>query len=153
MLRGRSFCSLVRRLDIVRELAPFGINFLVNSYTLPDLDAAIELATVVGATEFLLLPEQPVKGRRGIDNHTSQALRSWVKSYRGKIPMRVSEAGADGLPTCNPLILETGLRAYAHIDASGVLKRSSFDETGVVIGEGGVMKALNTLEQTTGAKR
>lgn len=151
MVNGRFFSSLLRSFDTLRELAPFGINFLVNSRTFPDLDAAIALAAEVGATEFLLLPEQPVSGSGGIDNHTIQALSNWVNSYRGTIPLRVSEAGANGLPTCNPLVLETGLRAYAHIDASGVLKRSSFDEYGVVIGADGVMQALKTLELTTGA--
>lgn len=148
MLRGRSFSSLLRRLDTVRELAPFGINFLVNARTLPDLDAATVLAAEAGATEFLLLPEQPVHGRGGIDNRSVQLLRGWVNSYRGTIPLRVSEAGAEGLPICKPLAKETGLRSYAHIDASGVIKRSSFDACGVAIGTGGVMRALKVLENS-----
>lgn len=148
MLRGRSFSSLRHQFDIVRNLAPFGINFVVNALTLPDLDAAIAVAVEVGATEFLLLPEQPVRGRGGIDSRTVQALSSWVNSYRGMIPLSVSEAGAAVLPTCDPLADETGLRAYAHIDASGVLKRSSYDQAGIPIGAGGVMQALNTLELT-----
>src|SRR5262245_43564918 len=149
MLRGRPYASLRRRLETVRELAPFGINFIVNAFTLPDLNAAVSFAAEVGATEFLLLPEQPVRGRGGIDNRTIRELRSWVNSYQGTIPLSVSEAGAFGLRTCNPLIYETGLRAYVHIDASGALKRSSYDEVGVLIGEGGVMQALKTLELTT----
>jgi hypothetical protein len=48
------------------------------------------------------------------------------------------------------LVEETGIRAYAHIDASGVLKQSSYDETGVHIGAGGVMQALKTLKLTIG---
>lgn len=152
VLRGRPFSSLLRCLGIVRELAPFGINFLVNAQTLPDLDAAVELAGEAGASEFLLLPEQPVSGRGGIDNRTSRSLRNWVNSYRGTIPLCVSEASADGLPTCNPLKQDTGLRAYAHIDASGVLKRSSFDEDGVIIDGGEVMQALKALELSTGEK-
>ncbi|MGI8913781.1 MAG: radical SAM protein [Chloroflexota bacterium] len=146
MLRGRSFASLRRRFDTIHELAQFGINFVVNALTLPDLDAAVTLAAEVGANEFLLLPEQPVRGRGGVDSHTVHALRTWVNSYRGTIPLRVSEAGADGLPTCNPLARETGLRSYAHIDASGMLKRSSYDEAGVPISAGGVMQALKMLE-------
>lgn len=153
MLRGRSFSTLLGRLDTVRELAPFGINYLVNSRTISDLDAATALAAEAGAVEFLLLPEQRVNGWGGIDYQTSQALQNWVNSYRGTIPLRVSEAGADGLPTCKPLQQETGLRAYAHIDASGVLKRSSFDNSGQFIGDGGVIQALKSLAQTRGADR
>ena len=150
MLRGRSFSSLLQRFETIREIAEFGINFVVNALTLPDLDAALALASQVDATEFLLLPEQPVHGRGGIDEHTMQALRGWVDTYQGTIPLSVSETGAAGLPACNPLPRETGLRAFAHIDASGVLKRSSYDMSGVVIGAGGVMEALNRLEPTTG---
>lgn len=143
-LRGRSFEELRRRFNTVSTLAPFGINFVVNARTLPDLDAATELAAEVGAVEFLLLPEQPVRGSGGIDNTTTQALQRWVSLYRGTVPLVVSEAGGDGLPTCDPLASETGLRAYAHIDASGVLKRSSYDGEGVVICDD-VMHALAVL--------
>lgn len=145
-LRKRSFASLLQRIDAIKSLAPFGINFVVNALTLPDLEAASQLAGVMGATEFLLLPEQPVRDRSGIDASTLQALRQWVDRYRGPVPLAVSEAGADGLPTCQPLAGEHGLRAYAHIDASGILKRSSYEEDGVTIGDGGVMRALSELE-------
>ena len=146
-LRGRSFTVLCRRLEALRLLAPFGINFVVNAHTLPHLDAAAQLAAVVGAAEFLLLPEQPVRGRGGIDGASVHALRDWVIRYRGVVPLTVSEAGSDGLPTCNPLAGEIGLRSYAHIDASGVLKRSSFDSEGVAIGNDGPMHALHALRR------
>lgn len=146
-LRGRPFAALCRRLEVVRTLAAFGINFVVNSSTLPDLDAAIELATQVGATEFLLLPEHSARGRSGIDDATVRALRRWVTLYRGKVPLTVSEDGAQGLPTSDPCPGEIGLRAYAHIDASGVLKRSSYDRDGVAIAADGVMRALKMLRR------
>lgn len=152
-LRGRPFSSLLCRFDTVRELAPFGINFVVNALTLADLDAAIALAAEVGASEFLLLPEQPVHGRGGIDSRTIRELHRWVTSYRGTIPLSISEEWAGGLPErCSHLAEETGLRAYAHIDASGVIKRSSYDESGVLVGSGGVMHALKMLELTTGGE-
>ncbi|MDT5269719.1 MAG: hypothetical protein QOH49_1905 [Acidobacteriota bacterium] len=153
MLRGRSFSSFTRRLDTVRRIAPFGLNYVVNALTLPDLDAAAAFAADAGALEFLLLPEQPVRARGGIDGRTVQKLRDWVNSYRGSVPLSVSEAGEAGLPTCDPLAEETGLRAYAHIDASGVLKQSSYDAAGVPVGAGGIMKALRMLELTTGGDR
>jgi MoaA/NifB/PqqE/SkfB family radical SAM enzyme len=149
-LRGRPFEALRCRLDTISTLAPFGINFVVNARTLPDLDAATGLAADVGAAEFLLLPEQPVQGKGGIDDHTMRALQHWVNLYEGRVPLAVSEAGADGLPTCDPLASETGLRAYAHIDASGVAKRSSYESNGVVIGDKGVIEALSVLRSHQG---
>ena len=147
-LRGRSFSDLIDRLAIVRQLAPFGINFVVNRLTLSDLDAAVALAASHGATEFLLLPEQPVRGRGGIDSRTTRSLNEWVASYRGPLRLTVSEAGAAGLQTCDPLVVEGGLRSYAHIDAAGRLKRSSYDEFGVPIGSDGIIEALKTLKLT-----
>jgi MoaA/NifB/PqqE/SkfB family radical SAM enzyme len=149
-LRGRSFAALRRRLENLHSLAPFGINYLVNAQTLPDLNSAIELAAEVAAAEFLLLPEQPTGAGGGIDDQTVRALRQWVNLYRGTVRLSVSEAGADGLPTCNPVARETGLRAYAFISASGKLKRSSFDADGTNVGEHGLMRALEVLRSFCG---
>jgi MoaA/NifB/PqqE/SkfB family radical SAM enzyme len=49
-LRGRSFESLRRRFSAIRKLAPFGINYVVNTETFPDLNAAVALAAEEGAT-------------------------------------------------------------------------------------------------------
>ncbi|MBK5292706.1 MAG: radical SAM protein [Acidobacteriia bacterium] len=144
-LRGRSFTVLRRRLETIRSLARFGINYVVNARTFPDLTAGVQFAAEMGAAEFLLLPEQPTRNSCGIDSQTTRALRQWVSLYSGMVPLSVSEVGADGLPTCDPLERETGLRAYAFIGASGTLKRSSFDVDGIPVGERGLMRALDVL--------
>jgi sulfatase maturation enzyme AslB (radical SAM superfamily) len=146
VLRRRSFASLRSHIDLIRRLAPFGINFVVNSRTLPDLDAAANLAAELGAKEFLLLPERPVRGCGGVDSVTAQQLKAWVTHYSGRIPLTISEADSDGLPATPIVANETGLRAYAHIDATGFLRQSSYAETGVQIGRGGVLPALQVLE-------
>lgn len=125
-LRGRHFGAFRRQLEIISGIAPFGLNYVVNERTLPDLDAALDLAAEVGAKQFLLLPEQPSRGRVGIDTHTAQEFRRWVNAYRGSMRLAVSEAGAHDLPTCDPLASEGGISAYAFVDADGTLRRSSF---------------------------
>jgi len=50
-IRGRSFSALLGRLDAVRELSAFGINFVINSRTISDLDTAITLAAGTGYAE------------------------------------------------------------------------------------------------------
>jgi pyruvate-formate lyase-activating enzyme len=144
-LRGRSFILLRARLEEIRTLAPFGINFVVNARTLPDLDAAIILAAEMGAREFLLLPEQPVTNAGGIDSRTLQALQAWIMRYDGPVPLAISERESEGVPANRAVAKETGSWAYAHIDASGVLKRSSYSHDGVRIGQHGVMEALSLL--------
>ena len=146
-IRCRPFDALLERIAALERVARFGINFIVNSKTVADLDAAVNLAADLGASEFLLLPEEPVGRGVGIDNETTIILRKWVNGYRGSVPLAVSEGGAEGLPTCNPLNAETGLAAFAHIDASGIIKRTSYDTSGILIRENGVMAALDKLKR------
>jgi len=145
-IRGKSFIALQHRLRMLRTVTPFGINYLVNSMTFPDLTAALEFAADIGATEFLLLPEQPVDGRPGIDSETMRALGKWVSGYRGSVRLAISESGATGIATCDPLARDTGFRAMAHIDAHGVLKRSSFDKRGISIGSEGILRVLERFQ-------
>lgn len=145
-IRGRPFGTLLERITALSRIVKFGINYVVNSKTIGDLEAAVQLAFDLGASEFLLIPEVPVGQGKGIDSETTNKLRDWVKQYHGSVPLAVSEGSADGLPTCDPLSVETGLAAFAHIDASGVMKRTSYDSGGIHIGEEGVMAALDKLK-------
>lgn len=145
-IRCRPFNAFLERITALGRVVRFGINFVVNSKTVADLDAAVQLAADLGASEFLLLPEEPIGQGVGIDNETTITLRKWVHEYRGGVPLAISEGGSEGLPTCDPLYLETGLAAFAHIDASGVIKRTSYDKCGILIQENGVMAALDKLK-------
>jgi hypothetical protein len=51
------------------------------------------------------------------------------------------------MPFCNPFAAEIELDAYAHIDATGTIKRNSYEEWGVTIGDDGILKALEELNQ------
>jgi MoaA/NifB/PqqE/SkfB family radical SAM enzyme len=144
-IRGRSFDTLIQRIKALSKSFQFGINFMVNSKTIDDLDEAIELAQEFGCAEFLLLPEESTLRTSGIDSDTRRTLQEWVVKYRGSTPLAVSENGADGLPICNSLLTETGINAFVHIDASGILKQTSYSNHGVQIVEDGVMPALRKL--------
>ena len=145
-LRGRSFSRLLEAIKIAASLAPFGINIVVNARTFPSLDHVARISADLGATELLLLPEQPTATRPGIDRSTAASLVAWVQHYRGHIPLTISEAHPENLETCNPLRHERGLRGYAHIDAHAQLKRSSYDTCGISIVRGGFMDALRRLD-------
>ncbi len=149
-IRGRPFSRLLTRLEQIRTISPFGINVVVNERTLPDLDDVARIAADVGACELLLLPQVAVRRVPGIASHALQDLRRWVESYKGPLRLSINEASADGFPICDPLVEERGLRAYAHIDAMGVVKPSSYHDSGVPIGEGGVLEALNQLASNLG---
>ncbi|WP_122267428.1 radical SAM protein [Pseudomonas syringae] len=146
--RGRQFASLLRGLESIATLSPFGINVVVNERTVLELDAMRELAEKVGASELLLLPQQATTAAGSMGQVVGRALQDWVSKYRGKVRLAVSEAGASGLPTCDPLPDEQGLQAYAHIDASGMLRASSYSPAGVKIGSAGVLSTLKLLRNT-----
>jgi len=151
--RGVRFSRLLQGMESIATLSPFGINVVVNERTVAELDAMSELAQEVGASELLLLPQQATTAVGAMDEVVGRALQGWVSNYRGKVRLAVSEAGASGLPTCDPLPDEQGLQAYAHIDASGILRASSYSPAGAKIGDAGVLSALKRLRNTTEIKR
>lgn len=146
-IRKRPFSDLLKQIKIIRQISAFGINFLVNKMTFPDLNKGIDLALKMGASEFLLVPEISTDTTAGIDSETMDLLQGWVLAYQGDIPLAVSEVGRDILPTCEAFPNEMGLHAYAHIDASSQLKQSSFEKNGVIIDKNGVMKALKSIQE------
>ncbi|UQB90480.1 MULTISPECIES: radical SAM protein [Mycobacterium] len=146
-LRRRSYADLVRRIAMIGKVFQIGLNCVVNTSTLPDLTAVAELAASVGAAELLLLPEQPARGRKGITSHALAALHRWIESYPGPVPLALGSGDAGHLAIAEPLPKEIELRAYAHIDASGMLRRTSYDPTGEAIDHRGVIAAIRRLER------
>ncbi|TDV92883.1 radical SAM family protein [Halomonas alkaliantarctica] len=151
--RGKPFASLLRGIDSIATLSPFGINVVVNESTISELDAIAELAEEVGASELLLLPQQATTKVASMDRVVGRALQNWVSNYRGQVRLAVSELGTSGLPTCDPLPDERGFQSYAHIDASGVLRANSYSSAGAKIGDAGVLWALRQLRNTLDIKR
>lgn len=151
--RGKSFASLLRGIESVATLSPFGINVVINERTVSELNAIGELAQKFGARELLLLPQQATTTVPSMEGWVGRALQEWVANYRGEVRLAVSELGASGLPTCDPLPNERGLQSYAHIDASGALRTSSYSPAGVEIGDAGVLGALKQLRNNVEIKR
>lgn len=145
-LRNRPFPELLNKLALISSL-PFGLNCVVNRETFPDLRAVAELAAAVGAAELLLLPERPAQGRPGMDSTLRLRLHEWIGAYSGLVPLAIGEGDTGSLATAVPLPREIGLRAYAHVDASGMLKRTSYDQNGETIDERGVLAAVDRLER------
>jgi hypothetical protein len=146
-IRRRSFAGLLARLCQVRSISRFGVNVVVNDHTLPDLVEVARVSADAGACELLLLPQTPVRGVLAASVDTLNGLRRWADGYKGPLKLCINESSEEGFQTCDPLLQERGIRAYAHIDAAGVLKRSSYSHTGVKLSDGGVLQALDQLAQ------
>ncbi|MEY2244859.1 radical SAM protein [Streptomyces sp. BF23-18] len=150
-LRGRPFSDLVQRLAWIGQTFRFGLNCVVNADTLPDLDTVADLADSTGAAELLLLPERPARGRRGSSPQIIAALHRWAAAYRGPVPLTLAEGDSGPLPLAQPLPRETGLHAYAHLDATGTLRRTSYHSAGEPVDDRGILAALDRLQQKDAA--
>ena len=130
-IRGRRFSDLLKKLELLRQIAPFGVNYVVNATTIHEIDATAEIAFDHGAQELLLLPERPSRATPGIDENTLNALRDWINRNR-HYRLAVSHSPPlDGIAIADPFRDSDGLTEYAHIDASGYLKESSYSTEGV----------------------
>jgi MoaA/NifB/PqqE/SkfB family radical SAM enzyme len=147
-IRHRPFNNLLERISALKRITFFGINYVVNSITINDIDIAVNLAASLGASEFLLIPEVSVGRGKRIDNDTTVKLQNWVNNYNGAVPLAISEGASEGLPSCNPFKNERGIHSFAHIDANGIIKRTSYNENGIYISSDGVVAALQKLQAT-----
>lgn len=146
-LRKRPFPELLQRLTLIGGVFRFGLNCVVNASTLPDLSAVADLAASMGAADLLLLPERPVKGRHGCGPAVLAALHHWIAEYSGSVPLTVGEGDAGALPSAVPLPKEMGLRSYAHIDAFGLLRRTSYHPVGEPVDDRGLLAAVDRMHQ------
>ncbi len=144
-MRRRSFHELLMRMKLIRTIARYGVNIVVNERTLPDLDEAAAIASDLGACELLLLPQMSTGRCSPADEETLRGLQRWVAAYRGGLKLCINEGFAEGFPTCDPVSKERGLRAYVHVNAAGLLKPNSYHANGVRIGDEGVLSALDQL--------
>ncbi len=151
-IRGRSFPVLLEKFRIVREIAPFGVNYVVNAETIGGLDVAAAIAFEHGASEMLLLPERPVANHGGIDATTSEALVDWVQR-NGHYRLAISDSTpVNGIAIADPFRDIDELTAFAHIDASGWLRSSSFSATGAHV-QSSIRAALEELRNQVGEMR
>lgn len=134
-LRQRPFDALADRLRALGTITSFGVNVVVNDATIEELDAVAAFALEIGAVEILLLPEQTTPTAPGMSSLVADRLSEWVNHYVGPVRLGVSEQGADGLPVAEPFADQPSIERYAHIDASGVLRATSFSSSGTEIGE------------------
>lgn len=144
-LRGRSFEDLRASLELVASVAPFGLNVVITSETVRELDAVAAFATRVGASELLLLPEQPTSRSSGLDTAGSSSLTDWINSRAHSIRLALSRSGLESaVPVADPFPGEDPLEAHAHIDASGTLRPDAFSSVGAAVA-GPFLDALDRL--------
>ncbi|WP_312049652.1 radical SAM protein [Acinetobacter courvalinii] len=145
--RGRKFDKLIERIERAREISSLGFNVVINDSTIQDLDQITEIARKFDISEILLLPQQETKNVKGLSKNSYEEMKRWITRYNGETRLTISDIGLESNFICNPLLIETGLNAYAHIDALGFLKSSSYSNIGQEIGGKSVLEALQSLKE------
>ncbi|WP_413115766.1 radical SAM protein [Streptomyces sp. CY1] len=146
-LRGRPFASVVQAARLLGSLAPFGINAVINADTVGELDDLAEFANDIGASELLLLPEQPTAATPGISDADTQHLVGWAATARTGVRLAISRTGLEAaLPTAETIPGERPLDAHMHLDATGVLRPHAYAATGMSVG-GSIMEAVQALRE------
>ena len=144
-IRGCSFDSFCKNLHMLKNVAPFGINCVINSQTIAYIDEIASFAENIGATELLLLPEHQSKTNSGIDQLTLCKLKEWINKFNSSLKLSISGDYRCDIPICNPLTNESSIEGFAHVTAESILKLSSFDSSGVKITPKGILHALSHL--------
>lgn len=152
-IRGRSFEKLLQNLTLLKGRIPFGINYVVNQNTINDLSEAMNVIEACGADEILLLPEEPFGLGKKIDGMTLDRLNKWVASYKGRVRLAISSGYRDMVDSLLALENEPDSLAFAHINAAGMLKSTSFNRDGQVIGEDGALEAFYYLYNNRGHRK
>ena len=146
-LRGRPFGKLEAAVDQIASVAPFGINIVVNDDTLDDLDRVAVFAQRVGASELLLLPEQPTLTSKGLGWIGQERLAKWIGT--SSLPLRLAISRSkleEAVPIADPFPGEKALDAHAHISADEVLRLDAYSDHGVDI-DFSVLEALSQLKE------
>ncbi|WP_169809344.1 radical SAM protein [Actinomadura chibensis] len=146
-LRGRPFTAVVSAAALLRSVAPIGINTVVNSDTIGVLDDLAEFAVDVGASELLLLPEQPTAATPGISDADTERLVRWIRTARPGVRLAISRSGLETSVSAVEVIPgERALDAHMHVDATGVLRPHAYAPQGTLI-EGSILDAVQALRE------
>lgn len=146
-LRRRPFAAVLAAAALLRSVAPFGINMVVNADTIGQLDDLAEFAADVGASELLLLPEQPTAATPGISDADAERLVRWVRTARTRVRLAISRSGLEAsVPTVEAIPGERPLDAHLHVDATGVLRPHAYASAGTPI-EGSILDAVQALRE------
>jgi pyruvate-formate lyase-activating enzyme len=146
-LRGRPFAAAESAAARLRSVAPIGINTVVNADTVNQLDEVAEFAARAGASELLLLPQQPTAASPGICGADAERLVHWVRTARTRVRLAIARSGLENsVPAAEVIPGERPLDAHMHLDAGGVLRPHAYARTGVPVGDS-ILEAVQALRE------
>ena len=135
----------LQRIKMLAKEFPLGINYLLNKATLPLLDVLSRRFADVGVMEMLLLPQVTTEHCEGVTKEFIQKVDEWLLLTELPLRVTVSSMCSHDMKSIVNIPGDAGVRQYLHISADGILKRTSVDETGVRIGDSGLISAIREV--------
>ena len=138
-IRGVELSALLRNIEDVQGVIPFGINTVVSSGHLAELSRVVDLAIALGAHDLLVIPEHH-GGHFALSSHEWQRLAEIITTYQGRCRLTITHTAADAVKV--PCLHTEGPDdfVFAHLSADRKLKAHSYGRTGISIDEAGAME-------------
>lgn len=126
-IRNYDLDIIASKLLLLKNKIPFGINAVINSQTILDLNKLLEFALKFGAEELLLLPEvnnnEFVLTKREWDY-----LENWITENIDRIPLRIIDRARKKINV--PMLFESQeyFEDYKYVDVNLKIKNSSYEK-------------------------
>jgi len=133
-IRGRSLASLTENIRAIGGAIPFGVNVVVSPGHVAELRAVAEIAVDIGAGDLLIIPEHD-RGRPLLSVEEWREVGVIIAEYQPLLSLSATFEAIRHL-TCSFLETERdGEFSFAHISASGELRRNSYELGGILVSD------------------
>ncbi len=126
-IRNYDIDVIASKLLLLKNKIPFGINAVINSQTILDLNKLLEFALKYGAEELLLLPE--INNNEFVLAKSEwKYLENWVTDNMDRIPLRIIDRARKMINV--PMLFDSQeyFEDYKYVDVNLKIKNSSYEK-------------------------
>ena len=145
-IRQRRLSDLLPKVQRTARSVPIGVNTVITKATLRTLDELAAIVADLPVFDWLLLPQVSQAGF-ALDSGEWATLASWIREHERAFRFSISTQAASYLGV--PTLLPEQPRDYAHIDAFGRLRRTSYSSGGLDLTTTDLKSALPVLWSTS----
>lgn len=140
-IRNFSLDSLINNLNLLSGEIPFGLNMVVSSETLKDLDKMLEFAINIKAEELLLLPLIN-NGEFALTESEWFSLERWINQNYNRFPLKIIEHARKQIKI--PLLFEDDefYKDYLYLSADKIIKESSYVQDGLKLDDNNIKSQI-----------
>lgn len=126
-IRNFDIDLIASKLELLKDKIPFGINTVINSQTILDLDKLIEFAENYGAEELLLLPEIN-NNEFTLSKNEWKFLENWIIDNMYRVPLRIIDRARKMINV--PILFDSQeyFEDYKYVDVNLRIKDSSYEK-------------------------